>query len=276
LICILRTKKSKPPVVAAMSSRPAPLWARASIWTSVLHATRSTPASRRFWIPAAVSSASISVSVLSPPRSKNRQAPQVAMSDSKKALRWGAFFVAWLLVAPALADTCGRVPGTGEPVVSRYVIDGDTLELSDGRRVRLIGINTPEIGRKGRPSEPYAQQARAALEQRVARPNLRLVVGEQARDHYGRTLGHLFDAQGVNVEAQLLREGMGFAIGVPPNLSLLDCHLRQEAAARGAGAGLWRQDPVIAAGKVRDGGFHLVRGQVRSIERTRDHLWVEL
>src|SRR5690606_28208132 len=198
------------------------------------------------------------------------------MFGSKKALRWGAFFVAWLLVAPALADTCGRVPGTGEPVVSRYVIDGDTLGLSDGRRVRLIGINTPEIGRKGRPSEPYAQQARAALEQRVARPGLRLLVGEQARDHYGRTLGHLFDAQGVNVEAQLLREGMGFAIGVPPNLSLLDCHLRQEAAARGAGAGLWRQDPVIAAGKVRDGGFHLVRGQVRSIERTRDHLWVEL
>lgn len=197
------------------------------------------------------------------------------MSDSKKALRWGAFFVAWLLAAPALAEKCDR-PGAGEPVISRHVIDGDTLELSDGRRVRLIGINTPELGRNGQPSEPYAQRARAALERQVAQPGLRLLVGEQPRDHYGRTLGHLFDAQGVNVEAQLLREGMGFAIGVPPNLSLFDCHLQQEAVARGAGVGVWRQNPVVAAGKMRGGGFHLVRGKVRSIERTRDHVWVEL
>lgn len=46
----------------------------------------------------------------------------------------------------------------------RQVVDGDTLRLVDGRSVRLIGINTPEVGRKGRSSEPYAEAARRRLQ----------------------------------------------------------------------------------------------------------------
>ncbi|SER93556.1 thermonuclease family protein [Halopseudomonas bauzanensis] len=198
------------------------------------------------------------------------------MSDSKKALRWGAFFIAWLAAMPALAGTCGGSPDIGEPVVNRYVIDGDTLELVDGRRVRLIGINAPEIGRRGKASEPYAQRARTELEQLVEKAGLRLLVGEDAQDDYGRTLGHLFDIQGANIEAQLLRSGMGFAIGIPPNLALLDCHLRQESLAREAELGVWRQAPIIQAAEVRQGGFQLVRGRVLSIERAGRYFWLEL
>lgn len=200
----------------------------------------------------------------------------MVLSDSKKAPRWGAFFVAWLAVMPVLADVCGNLPDVGEPVVSRYVIDGDTLELVDGRRVRLVGINAPEIGRRGKPSESYAQKARVELERLVEKAGLRLLVGEDARDDYGRTLGHLFDSQNANIEAQLLRSGMGFAIGVPPNLTLLDCHLRQESLAREAGLGVWRQTPMIQAAQVRQGGFQLVRGRVLSIERAGRYVWLEL
>ena len=197
-------------------------------------------------------------------------------SDSKKALHWGAFFIAWLLALPALAGACDSLPDVGESVVSRYVIDGDTLELVDGRRVRLIGINTPEIGRRGTPSEPYAQKARAELERLASAAGLRLLVGEDARDDYGRTLGHLFDIHGANIEAQLLRSGMGFAIGIPPNLALLDCHLQQESLAREAGLGVWQQAPVIRAAKVRAGGFQVVRGRVLSIERAGRYIWIDL
>ena len=51
--------------------------------------------------------------------------------------------------------------------------DGDTLALEDGRSVRLLGINTPETGRDGEPSEPFAEDARALLS-RFAAPGATL------------------------------------------------------------------------------------------------------
>lgn len=63
---------------------------------------------------------------------------------------------------PALAFC--PLPQQAQQVVVRQVVDGDTLRLVDGRSVRLIGINAPEIGRKGRTSEPYAEAARRRLQ----------------------------------------------------------------------------------------------------------------
>lgn len=199
----------------------------------------------------------------------------MALSVSQKALRWGAFFVVWMLVGPVLADSCSRL-GVGESVVSRHVIDGDTLELVDGRRVRLIGINAPEIGRGGEPSKRYAQEARVELERLAGEAGLRMVVGEAPKDHYGRTLGHLFDAGGANIEAQLLRNGMGFAIGIAPNLALLDCHLMYESRARNQRLGVWSQAPMVGAADLREGGFRLIRGRVVGVERAGRYVWVEL
>ena len=199
----------------------------------------------------------------------------MAMSGSRKALLWGAFFIVWLLAPPALADYCS-LPGVGQPVISRHVIDGDTLDLADGRRVRLIGINAPEIGRRGSVSEPYAQAARKELLRLAEGAKLRLLVGDQATDKYGRTLAHLFDEQGANIEARLLRQGLGFTVAVAPNLRLLDCHLRNEQLARNQRAGVWRENPVRQAAQVSSGGFHLVRGRVDKIERAGEYMWVDL
>ena len=199
----------------------------------------------------------------------------MALPGSRKALLWSAFFISWLQVSPALAEYCS-MPGVGQPVTSRHVIDGDTLELADGRRLRLIGINAPEIGRRGNASEPHAQAARKALLRLVEGAELRLLVGDEATDRYGRTLGHLFDGQGANIEARLLHQGLGFAVGIAPNLGLLDCHLHYEQQARNRRAGVWGGNPVHPAAQVSAGGFHLVRGRVGRIDRAGAYLWVEL
>lgn len=199
----------------------------------------------------------------------------MALSGSRKASLWGAFFIVWLLAAPALADYCA-MPGVGQSVTSKYVIDGDTLDLVDGRRVRLIGINAPEIGRRGSVSEPYAQAARKALLRLVEGAELKLLVGDQAVDKYGRTLAHLFDGQGANIEARLLRQGLGFTVAVAPNLRLLDCHLRNEQLARNQREGVWGDNPVRRAAQVDAGGFQLVRGRVGRIAPAGKYLWVEL
>lgn len=199
----------------------------------------------------------------------------MALPDSKKALLWSAFFVFWLLVLPARADHCA-MPGAGELVTSRHVIDGDTLDLMDGRRVRLIGINTPEIGRRGNASEPFAQAARRELVRLASEEGLRLLVGEEPKDKYGRTLGHLFDARGANVEARLLEQGLGFAVGIAPNLQLLDCHLRYERQARLARHGVWARQAVNPVEKLDAGGFQILRGSVTGVNRTDSDIWVDL
>ena len=199
----------------------------------------------------------------------------MALPGSKKALLWSAFFVFWLMAAPALAGHCA-MPGVGEQVSSKLVIDGDTLDLVDGRRVRLIGVNAPEIGRRGSPSEPHAQAARRELMRLAGKGGLRLLVGEERTDKYGRTLGHLFDARGANLEAVLLQQGLGFAVGIAPNLRLLDCHLRHEHQARLAQRGIWTRNPVTAAAQLDAGGFRILRGRVARLGRTGSHIWVDL
>tara|TARA_R110001592_G_scaffold67871_2_gene207953 strand:- start:12137 stop:12964 length:828 start_codon:yes stop_codon:yes gene_type:complete len=194
---------------------------------------------------------------------------------NRKALLWSAFFIAWLIALPSQADPCAAV-GAGSNVVSRFVIDGDTLELVDGRRVRLLGIDTPEIGRRGKSSEPFAQVARKRLEQLTQSSGLRMHVGEQPQDRYGRTLAHLFAADGRNIEAQLLEEGLGFALVVPPNDRLMTCHGMAERVARAADRGIWSRSPVMPAARVADGGFTLISGRITSVSEGGGHLWLDL
>src|SRR5690606_38338142 len=101
-------------------------------------------------------------------------------------------------------------------VAVAQVIDGDTLRLTDGRSVRLIGLNTPELGRKGRVAEPLADAARNHLQQLVKASDgrLGLRMGREARDRYGRVLAHAYDVQGNNLEAALLAQGLGFFVAV--------------------------------------------------------------
>ncbi|MDF0734057.1 thermonuclease family protein [Pseudomonas entomophila] len=194
----------------------------------------------------------------------------------KKAPLVGAFFIAALWHLPALAFC--PLPGAAQSVAVRQVVDGDTLRLSDGRSVRMIGINAPEIGRKGRPSEPYAEAARRRLQALVKASDGRvgLVPGVEAKDKYGRTLAHIYGRNGDNLEAQLLSEGLGYRVAVAPNVRLAGCQQQAEQAARQARVGLWRQSPVLRAGQVARSGFAVVGGTVRAIERNSGGVWLEL
>ncbi|MED5494068.1 MAG: thermonuclease family protein [Pseudomonadota bacterium] len=208
----------------------------------------------------------------------------MALVKHKKASLWGAFFVVCSLLGcgpaqgedpVALPATCS-MPAQAQPVRSRSVTDGDTLRLSDGRRLRLIGINTPEIGRDGAPSEPYAQAARRALQALVEHQPLQLALGEDGRDHYGRTLGYLFDEQGRSIEALLLSEGLGYAVVIPPNYLLAECHQAAEQLARGARRGLWQNPPVLSLDELDSSGFHVLQGRVAAVTRSRHALWIDL
>ena len=160
-------------------------------------------------------------------------------------LRPNAFFVApnialfialciSLQVAPALVwANCPPIGELQSAEVSK-VVDGDTVWLVDGRKVRLVGINTPELGFKGRSSEPFADSSSDALRRILAdKSEIYLQLGEQSKDKYGRVLAYIYVDQvyvdeahvtkKVSVQALLLEEGLAFPITIPPNTRYTDC-----------------------------------------------------
>ena len=195
----------------------------------------------------------------------------------------GAFFVLVLFCAGASAAAldCGP-PANTETVHVRYVHDGDTLALDNDHKIRIIGINTPELGRDGKPAEPLAIRARDRLRQLLfaSGNRVRLRYGEQRKDHYGRYLADLWDTHGVNLTAKLLAEGLGWQVVIPPNMRFLDCYRAAENRARKAARGVWGH-PAWKARKardltLRDTGFQRVRGRVTRVNRGGGATWIEL
>ncbi len=197
----------------------------------------------------------------------------------RKASHWGAFFVcAGLLFAlPAWARDC-PAERIDERATVAQVVDGDTLRLRDGRSVRLIGVNAPEIGRDGRPSEPFAKQARDAVKRMLGRHAVvGLRLGNERRDRHGRLLAHVYDADGRSVEAALLRQGLAAQIVVPPNLHALDCYRAAETEARDAGRGVWGslyRPRAVESLPRSTRGFRLISGKVVSVKDSKYSVWL--
>lgn len=196
----------------------------------------------------------------------------------KKAPQVGAFFMlVWFSALATAAATCTAPAGLASVQV-RHVIDGDTLKLQDGRSVRLIGLNAPELRRKGRSAEPFAVAARERLRALVRASDGRLLIqpGAEPQDKYGRTLAHLYGRDGASLEAQLLREGLAFQVAIAPNVDQVACQQWAERQARNAALGVWRRSPVLAVAQVRQSGFALVGGRVADVQRNRGGTWISL
>lgn len=193
----------------------------------------------------------------------------------------GAFvLLACLLPWPSAAALECPLPGAGERVAVARVIDGDTLKLVDGRTVRLIGINTPELGHGRRPDEPLARAARDRLAELIGLPDgggateVMLHPGEEPRDRHGRILAHVH-RDGRSPERELVREGLAHHVAVPPNLGLAPCLREDDEMARSAGLGLWSSSlpGSVASDALTQGGYQRVRGRVERIAFA-DAWWV--
>jgi len=94
-----------------------------------------------------------------------------------------------------------------ETVVVHRVIDGDTVQLSDGTRVRLLGIDSPELAQQDKAAETGAVEAREWLRLEVEGTSVTLRYGPERHDRYGRTLAWIYDSHGELINLQLLTEG---------------------------------------------------------------------
>lgn len=183
-----------------------------------------------------------------------------------------AFFVCAVFVGlhEAVAGEQCEPFGKTEKIVVSHVYDGDTLKLQDGRKIRLIGINTTEVGHHGLPDQPFSQEAIQAVKRFIAQSGeLTILRDREDKDRYGRTLAHLFNGRGESLEQLLLEEGLAYHVAIPPNLTMADCLAVAEGVARREEKGLWGSRgiaPVMAI-NISTGGFQRVQGVVTLVRQ---------
>jgi micrococcal nuclease len=132
----------------------------------------------------------------------------------------------------ALASSASAADLSG--AVVRSVPDGDTLVLSNGERVRLLGLDAPERG------EDFSEEARNRLLELTQGKELRFEACSR-KDRYGRILA-LVRAGELNVNMVLLEEGLAVPMLIPPCGKMVASQVLGAAeGALGAGRGIYVQ-----------------------------------
>jgi len=161
------------------------------------------------------------------------------------------------------------------------VIDGDTVHLKDGRKIRFIGINTPEVGRNGKASEPFAHQAYLALKKLLSgHKKIGLSFDKDNKDRYKRVLAYIILPDGRSVGQFLLQQGLAFSIAVPPNIKQINCFRTIETNAKRARAGVWQlpEMQLIAARDLSEKakGYRFVTGKVAKYSEGKKSIYLKL
>lgn len=125
----------------------------------------------------------------------------------------------------------------------RYAIDGDTVELSNGDKVRYIGMDTPEIReRKGSEwiykSMPYAEEAREFNKMLVEGKSVRMEYDVQKKDKYNRVLAYVYIGDKM-VNIEMVKQGFAMIYTYPPNVRYVQRFIEAQKEARDNKKGLW-------------------------------------
>ncbi len=141
-------------------------------------------------------------------------------------------FAAGFAAQASAGDRTACRPEAAGPAAVRAVADGRTLTLTDGREVRLAGIEVSNDGENG-------VAARTALEQLVTGRDVRLLRMGPETDRYGRFTGGIAAADGQPIQLELLAKGHALVAGRAAGTGCGDAFRTAERAARSAGLGVW-------------------------------------
>ncbi len=189
---------------------------------------------------------------------------------SRIILGWFVFF---LTVSIAQAGALSIVE-TDKWVRVNKVFDGDTFRTTSGDKVRLLGINAPEITHHTQPGEPLGEKATSLLKQLTLGKIVRLKTDIDKRDSYGRLLAQVYLRNGEWINAAMLRHGMAFVYTFTPNIRWAEKLLVHEQQARKKRIGIWRNKrfKVLSADEVNGkhiGQFRLVQGYVSNLQKSK-------
>ena len=133
-------------------------------------------------------------------------------------------------------STATAATSTTETAVVTKVIDGDTIELDSGEKVRYVGMDTPEIT-KGK-NECYGHEASAKNTELVLGKTVTMKKDVSDRDRYGRLLRYIWVGD-TFVNAKMIQEGYAAILTIPPDVAQIAYFKQLQAEARTANVGLW-------------------------------------
>lgn len=126
----------------------------------------------------------------------------------------------------------------GETHLVAYVVDGDTIILENGERVRYIGIDAPETSHPTKGIECYGLEAAARNRELVEGKRVRLEKDQSERDKYDRLLRYVY-LDDLLINAQLVAEGFAYAAYYPPDTRYYPALAALELQAEHNKLGLW-------------------------------------
>ena len=128
-------------------------------------------------------------------------------------------------------------------IICARVVDGDTIVLSNNERVRLIGVDTPETKHPKKPVEYFGREATAFTKRMVGGKVIKLRYDQQRRDKYGRLLAYVYLPNGIFLNAEIIKQGYGYAYTKFP-FKYMEEFRQYEKEAREARRGLWADKPT--------------------------------
>jgi endonuclease YncB( thermonuclease family) len=209
---------------------------------------------------------------------------------TKKALRKGAFFAfitfvlnIIVLISFANAESCvSHLLSMPERATVKWVYDGDSLLLKDKRKIRIIGIDTPEIKHHKQKAQAYGAKAREALRVLLKNHNYQVLLryGQERRDKYNRILAHVYLPNGINISNWMLEQGYAKTLAFPPNIQLAKCYKRAEEVAQAQSLKIWRykSHKIRSAASLprRISGYVRLKGKISKIKHYKKSLVIEL
>lgn len=175
-------------------------------------------------------------------------------------------FAGWPNSASAQVERAGNA-------IVRSVVDGDTVILDDRSQVRLVGLQAPKLplGRPNYPKWPLADEAKEALRALALGRRVTLAFGGRRSDRYGRHLAHLYRADGLWIQGEMLKRGLARVYSFRDNRALVPEMLALEREARVAGRGIWAH-PFYRIRRIEEtprhiDSFQLVEGRVLKATR---------
>lgn len=151
------------------------------------------------------------------------------------------------------------------------VYDGDTILLKNGQKIRLLGVNTPEVAGRYKNAEQGGEEAKVWLQQCLQHKKVRLEADVEQHDKYQRTLAHVFTDDKLHVNLELVRQGLASVNIYPPNLKYVETLLAAQQAAEEAGLGLWGDSAYAPEGfqsisKEDYQGWRRITGRIKALK----------
>jgi len=169
-------------------------------------------------------------------------------------------------------------PGYGFYSV-KTVYDGDTVQLDDGRKIRFLGINTPEIKHREKFAEAGGEQAKTWLINKLKNAKVRLEFDVEKTDKYGRTLAYLVTEKKENINVSLVEEGLAVVSIYPPNLLYVNELVAAGKKAEQDSLGVWAFPeytpiPVNNLTEAGHAGWTRLTGKVVDIRNTSKFVYL--